>query len=456
MTKENYVFPWRDGLPPVRAFAFLLPLTLFLLTFTLSPSRGCGLDWTLPQAHFEGVDEQGYVSYWEKIGQADLGDGLIIPVHINFNSHREASSPTLGKGWMLPLLESHVEPVDENTLHVIMPDGWTFLFLRNGNTETWRGNAGWAGETDGARFTITAPCGWRVKFDSGKIQEIDTPKNRTIAIKYNGPAPVEADIDNTPFVQVEQNTATGVAQAITIGGQKIAISQAQRPRIQTVLGKTLITGFDPALSALQWPDGKKETFDFSTPQSLTPTLVITRPGQSPRNFTWDAATSRIKTDGQWAYCLNSIKEVSSITRTNSKGQSEAYGSEQNGAQFEKDINGIKIETYFFRSGLLNGQLREIVNTSSDGKSEITYQASYDEKGNVIRELRSDQNGLTLTKFQYDSLGINLIKTTTIRNGNIESQTMYENGTPSEIDFPAIRLYFAGDHVLILKSTAGLH
>ena len=73
-----------------------IPLVLLTFTFFLSPQTApaCGLDWTLPQAHFEGVDDQGYVAYWEKIAQADLGDGLTIPLHIGFNSHREASSPT--------------------------------------------------------------------------------------------------------------------------------------------------------------------------------------------------------------------------------------------------------------------------------------------------------------------------------------------------------------------------
>src|SRR5580698_11336101 len=110
--------------------------------------------------HFDGVNEQGYVSYWEKIGEADLGDGLVIPLNINFNSHRETSSPTLGKGWMVALLESHVEPVDENSMKVVMPDGWNFYFHRNGSTESWYGNSGWVGETKDALFTITAPCGW--------------------------------------------------------------------------------------------------------------------------------------------------------------------------------------------------------------------------------------------------------------------------------------------------------
>ena len=371
----------------------LLPLALFLFPFALL--QGCGLDWTLPRAHFEGVDEQGYVSYWEKIGEADLGDGLVIPVHLNFNSHRESSSPTLGKGWMLPLLESHVEPVDENTLHVIMPDGWTFLFLRNGNTDTWRGNADWIGQTDGARFTATAPCGWQVKFDAGKIQEIDTPKNRTISIKYNGPAPVEADIDNQPFFQVAQNTATGVAESITIAGQKIAITQAQRPRISTVLGKTLLTGFDPALSQLQWPDGQKETFNFAAPQDLTPSMVVTRPNQHSRDMTWDATTMQVKTDGDWTYAITAPGGAYGGTLLSRKirwNQAESFLRTSDGETKEVYLDGSQKIVYAFVNGPLRGRIRKIITVSSSGQAQVIYSAVYDPDGFLVRE---QKDGLTL-------------------------------------------------------------
>jgi len=394
-------FPSAFPAPVSRTLRLLLPLALFLLPFSLS--QGCGLDWTLPQAHFEGVDEQGYVAYWEKIGQADLGDGLVIPVHINFNSHRETSSPTLGKGWMLPLLESHVEPVDENTVHVIMPDGWTFVFYRNGNTDTWRGNAGWVGETDGPRFTATAPCGWRVKFDTGKIIEIDTPKNRTISIKYNGPAPLEADIDNQPFVQVAQNTATGVAESITIGGQKIAISQAPRPRIQVILGKTLLTGFDPALSQLQWPDGQREAFNFAAPETLSPTLVITKSNQTKRYITWDSSTKQIERDGDWTYKLTPGDNVF-LNRTNPKGQTETYFYDQEkGISITQDLNESKvIVARYINAGSLNGRIRSITQ-DKNGVNTVLRKYDYDEKGRLIREIFFTNNPHELD-FKYNAAG----------------------------------------------------
>jgi hypothetical protein len=349
-----------------------------------SAALGCGLDWTLPTNHFDGVNEQGYVSYWEKIAEADLGDGLVIPIAINFNSHRESSSPTLGKGWMMTLLESHVEPIDENTMKVIMPHGWNYYFLRTPNTETWGGNAGWVGQTDGSRFTITAPCGWRVKFDGGKIQEIDSPQSRTITIKYNGPVATEADIDNKPFLQVESDTVTGVAQDLIIAGQKITIAQDQRPRIQSVNNQNLITGFDPSLSQLQYPDGKTETYSFATPKDLTPTLAITQAGHPARGITWDPATRQIKTDGDWTYQLIPAANVE-LNRTNIKGQKEYYYSDPSiGTTVSESMDGIKKVTRWFTSGILAGKIRSIETTKAD-KAISLQRYSYDEKGKILRE-----------------------------------------------------------------------
>ncbi len=380
------------NLPVAPRVSTWFPVFLLTSTFLLLPTSApaCGLDWTLPTNHFDGVNEQGYVSYWEKIADADLGDGLVIPLNINFNSHRETSSPTLGKGWMVALLESHVEPIDENAMKVIMPDGWNFYFLRTANTENWGGNAGWIGQTDGSRFTITAPCGWRVKFDSGKIQEIDSPQGRTISYKYNGPVATEVDIDNKPFVQVESNPATGVAQDLLIAGQKITIAQDQRPRIQSVNNQNLITGFDPCLSQLQYPNGKTETFSFATPKDLTPTLAITNSDQTHRSFIWDASTRQIKTDGVWAYTLSHEPSDVLISRTNASGQRETYANDAaDGKLTVLDIDGAKtITSRFVNAGPLTGRIRKIEKITGR-TTQIVYLASYDSDGSLIREIRQD-------------------------------------------------------------------
>ncbi len=348
---------------------------------------GCGFDWTLPQAHFDGVEEHGYVAYWENIGEADLGDGLVIPVNINFNSHRESSSPTLGKGWTVALLESHVEPVDENSMKVLMPDGWTFTFLRNGSTETWRGNAGWVGETADTVFTITAPCGWRIKFDGGKIQEIDSDKNRALTYRYNGGVATAVDEDGKSFLQVEDNTSTGVAMDLIIDGQKINLAEAQRPRIQAVQKQNLITGFDPSLSQLQWPDGRTEAFDFTPAKNLDPSLSISLSNGHPRTFTWDANTRQIKTDCDWSYSLQQVAGNLQYTRTLSTGQFETYENNTvTGVTIEKSLTGNAIATYRFVGGPLTGRIRKVEEMQMGAQRKILYSASYFPSGNLMREL----------------------------------------------------------------------
>jgi hypothetical protein len=363
----------------MRSAALILIGSVLASPFTM----GCGLDWTLPTNHFDGVEEHGYVSYWEEIGEADLGDGLRIPVNINFNSHRESSSPYLGKGWMVALLESHVEPLDENSMKVVMPDGWNFYFRRDGNTETWHGNAGWVGQTNNTLFTITAPCGWRIKFDGGKILEIDSNKNRTLSYKYNGPVATEVDVDGKAFLQVENNASTNIPADILIGGQKVDFSLAQRPRVMTKLTENLVTGFDPSLSQLQWPNGKKESFTFGTDKSLNPILDIIHSDQPQRSFTWDATTRQIKTDGEWTYNLTPSNH-GALNRSNTSGQTEIY-SAAHGVTMEQGIDGVgRITTVFVNAGPLSGKVRKI-ELIQDGSKRTVYQASYDELGQLVRE-----------------------------------------------------------------------
>jgi YD repeat-containing protein len=376
-------------------------------------AHGCGLDWTLPFSHFDGINEEGYVEYWEKIGQVDLGDGLVIPVNISFNSRQEASSPTLGKGWIVALLESHVEPVDDNAMKVIMPDGWTFTFLRNGNADTWRGNAGWVGETNDTIFTIKAPCGTTIKYDKGKIQEIDTIKNKTLTYKYNGQMASEVDVNGKAFLQVESNDATGVVEDLVVDGLKINVAFGQRPRILNRLNQNMIIGFDSSLSQLQWADGKEEAFAFTTDKNLDPMLVISNSDKTQRHFTWDANTRQIKTDDGWTYNWHAT-DPAVTQRTDAEGHLELY-SQTAGTTIEQGFDGVRrITTKFVNAGPLNGKIRAITETK-DGVKIPIYVANYDEEGRLIREISN--SGVTAT-YQYDASG-SIRKTIKLNNVDYE-------------------------------------
>ena len=393
---------------------------------------GCGLDWVLPQSHFNGVDEHGYVAYWEKIGSVDLGGGLVIPINIGFNSHREASSPYLGKGWIVALLESHVEPVDDNAMNVIMPDGWTFTFLRNGNSNTWRGNAGWVGEVDDTIFTIKAPCGWAIKFDKGKIKEIDTNKNQDLTYEYNGPMATALEVNGKALLEVENNNAAGVVEGLLVDGLNVKISLRPRPRILNKLNHNMIIGFDSSLKRLHFADGKEEDFAFTTDGNLDPVLILTSSDQTQRHFVWDAATQQIKTDENWTYAWDA-RDPTLTTRTDSEGHVELY-SQAIDTTIEQGFDGVKrITKRFVNAGPLSGKVRSIIETK-DGVDTPVYVANYDEGGRLIRE---SSNSGVIASYQYDAGG-NVRKY--IELNNIDYEVQYDStgaivGQSSSLDIP---------------------
>ncbi len=372
-----------------RTTGLVMTVVAFGAGWALGPffAMGCGLDWTLPQAHFNGVEEHGYVAYWEKIGDVALSDKLTIPVNIGFNSRRETSSPALGKGWIVALLESHVEPIDENSVNVVMPDGWTFLFLRNGNSETWRGNDGWAGESNDSVFTIAAPCGWKIRFDGGKIQEIDGSAIAPLTYLYDGGVATEIDQAGRALVRLDRDPVSGTATGLVVGGEAIHITLAQRPRVATMLKQNLITGFDASVASLQLPDGRNELFTFGTDKDLTPNVAISGTDLNQRLFAWDPDTRQIKRDGEWSYAFQQVRGHLRIDRTTAEGKSEAYEADDvTGMTAEKAAEGTEIRTYRFASGPLAGSIRKIEQVTAKGAETPLYSASYFPSGQIMREI----------------------------------------------------------------------
>jgi hypothetical protein len=195
---------------------------MFLAWVALAASAfGCGLDWNLPTNHFDGVNEQGYVAYWEKVGDVDFGDDLKLPLVIGFRSNKEngAPSPYLGAGWILPLLESNFVQTGENSFVMMQPDGWNNLFLRRDDT-TLNGSAGWMAEIKGNTITAWAKCGWKLEFFKGHIVSMTTPKNRKFEFVYSGSV-VTAVRENGVAKLTAEQESTGKVKALLFNGKRI-------------------------------------------------------------------------------------------------------------------------------------------------------------------------------------------------------------------------------------------
>lgn len=368
----------------VVAMATLLPLQGF----------GCGVDFKVPKDHFDGVNEYGYVSYWDKIADLDLGEGLVMPLVIGFQSDREWSSPYLGYGWILPLFDSNLVQTGENSFEMIAPDGYTVQFGRDGKKPTLlNGQRGLKGEISGDTIALWADCGWKLTYTKGKITSIGTPKGKTLLIGRDGTG-VARDVtyDGKVVVRVEKDFK-GSVTGLVLGDKRIGLEQTEKPRIQSILGKNVVAGKDMSLGKVSSNNGVIKTCEYTVTDELQPKLTVTDAGKSPRQIAWDSATRLIKADGEWGYDIKpSLAKNSnaSIGRKNKTNQEELWFLDSaEGQEIVQEITGYKKVTRWFTSGNLTGKVRSIEQTSSSGHQ--SKKIFYDENCKVIRE--SIENGI---------------------------------------------------------------
>jgi hypothetical protein len=349
--------------------------------------QACGVNWTVPENHFDGVNEQGYVAYWEQIGSIDLGDNLRIPLIIGFHSDQNWSSPYLGKGWMLPLLDSNIVQTNENTFLQVQPDGHNVYFGRDGkNKNLLHGQAGWTGQIDGDVITLYASCGWKLTYKQGKLASISTPKGRTLDLVTISGRVAEIRDQGRTILEVKTDPKTGLPNGLDYGRARIGIELGDKPMIETIEGKSVVGGMERTLAKLAFPDKSEHTYQFAVNDQIQPTVTISGIGNSEtRTFTWNPRDKHILGENGWKYAISfPVKgENAKIERTNPQGKSEMWF--YNGLAGEEEFSrgGYTVVRYCFVSGKAAGLPRQVV-ISKDGKIVIRKRVDYDEDGREIR------------------------------------------------------------------------
>ncbi len=387
------------------------------------------MEWKMPINHFNFVNEQGHLSYWEQIGTLDLGDDLQLPLIIGFKSSRETVSDLLGQSWLMPLLESHFIQLDDQWFQMVQPDGLNQKFLREKATDTTlKGGGGWMAEIQGDIINAWAVCGWKLTYHKGKLVSITTPKSKTINLEYSGGRVTEVKEGGTTVLKVDLNPNTNQVVGITAGEKSYKFEQDRKPRVQVINGQNLIGGMDLSLHKLTFPNGHFKTYEFAVDQKLQPTLKITENG-TERNFAWNPINRLILSDNDWTYKITPDEKNpnnnAAIGRKNAKGQEEFWHYDRaKGIEVVQDIFGKKRTATWFVSGILAGKPRK-VEESTNGKIQAMEQSFYDEKASLIRKkvikneelidteyIRNDKglilqeirNGKTLVNNEYDGTG----------------------------------------------------
>ena len=405
------------------------PLTIWigLLAIILpevqgSHGAGVGLDWILPYSYFEGVDERGHVLYCDKIGELDVAKDLQIPIFIMFKSSWMADSPYLGKGWILPLLESRIEQTSENSYRLWQPDGWYRDFGCSKSSETdLTGTAGWKAKIAGDIVTAWAPCGWKLVFTKNKLTAIVTPKNQRLELVRRTGQVDELLANELSMLRVERDAMTGRAKGLALcGGKRIAIEQQLRPRVQQIGERNVVKGDDYSLSKVTQVDGTVKTYEYGVDDQMCPTLKI-----GARLIVWDPGTQLIVKDGEWTYDIKPDEKNpwanAAIGRKNTDGGSEFwYYDGGKGQEITQTLDGIKTVKSWFTSGKLAGKVRKIYQTLN-GYTTIVSSVSYDDKGQMMRS--TDRYGCVFFyRYDKDKAGREIEKT---KNGEIVWRRWYD-------------------------------
>jgi hypothetical protein len=415
---SEMVQPAVPAVPPAGEMDRLLrvscPSLHFMLSRLISPSsvfalvaflitqgvgRACGLEWTLPVNHFDGVNEWGYVSYWEKVGDLDLGNGLVLPLTINFCSSRDGwNSPYVGQGWMLPLLDSNFVQVDERTFRMVEPDGRIRMFWRGNSNDTILGSAGgWRAEIKGNEIDAYASCGWKVSYLKGHIVGLLTPRNRQLDFSYSGNTVIAIREKGATKLSIERDVATGHVNALVFSGKRIEITLDQKPRIENIAGQNVVAGMAESLKSIAPSTGPTKSFEFAVNNKVQPTLKITSNGGHERLFTWDPATERIVGDDGWEYEIkhpNGTDNPAEISRfaPTTKQKEYWFFDGTHGCETTIGSDNVRNVRTWFLSGIAAGKPRKLAASTKGFGEKIVSRFAYDEQGRIIRaELPSGLN-----------------------------------------------------------------
>lgn len=352
----------------------------------------CGINWSLPKDHFDGVDKFGYLSYWETVGEIDLGSGLVLPLHIHFSSKQESDSPYLGQGWMFPLFESRAFARDENLIEMLDPSGRTRLFVRDQSDRSiYHGQGKWEAIAQGNEFSAWSACGWKLAFKDGRLTSMTTSGNRKLELKYALGIVQEIWEGNEKFVGVDIDPLSRRVTSLVFNGKRLKMELSQEI--------SAAKNIKPRLARLGGVGANGWLFSYGLNETLQPTLTIERRGQTKRTFVWEADSKRVLADGAWKYVVTPAGNRPDnvlIARTDASGKTERWHFDRSsGMEFVEGADGAQTVTAHITSGKAFGQIQEIRVTSKGGSKTTSYRASFDTAGRMTHAVFADGREMTV-------------------------------------------------------------
>jgi hypothetical protein len=381
-------------------------ITLAFAALVISGVSANPVDLSAPSNQLGASDLYGNVKVWRELGDVDFGKGVELPLRAEFSSGDQGSSPYLGKGWTLPLLESKAFLKRESMMQVMLLCGKTLYLRRDATTPNkfQTLDKEWTGVMDGDQITISRADGWELQYVQGKLRQLKTDKGRRLTWVYNGGLATEIREDGnggtaSPLQVVMGDS--GIPRGIIVNGKEHRFELEKRPIVKNESGMNVVEQLQPSLASWTWPDGKSESYEFAVTPEVVPTLKVTDAEKVATTYTWDPKSGHILSDGMWTYQIGEVSkpyDLPRIERTNSKGEKEFTYTDQKAGITDRQTleDGHRITQVFSSPGNLYGKVRKIEVVDPKGNKTPLLQLSYDEQGRLYRKIDKDGFGVVYT------------------------------------------------------------
>lgn len=366
-------------------------LTLWMAAALASALAG-PVDLSAPAPSLGAASSEGYVLLVREVDEADFGKGVALPVRLQFKSKPGVTSPLLGGGWSLPLLECTTAPFSENLVRADLPCGkrlWLWEKKRgSGETQTLDGQ--WKGRQQGDSFVVSREDGWELRYDSrGRLSSLRTDGGRVLEWQYFGRGGILLREGANTVVTAEVD-AQGRLVKLLVNGREHQTEFGERPRVVEIKGQRMVEALDATLAKWKLPGGREESFVQEVTPEVFPKLAVKDREGVETDYTWLAGSGFIRTEGDWTYQIEPKgKELPKLSRTNTEKKTESIEEDRvKGVVTIQDLDGTIRKTTFFTSpGAVFEKVRKIEETKG-AVTKIVNQFTYDEAGRRIREINA--------------------------------------------------------------------
>jgi hypothetical protein len=358
-------------------------------------TAACSLDWSMPQHHFDNVHDDGWVSYWEHVFSINLHSGGSLPVFLNFRSDRDALSPYVGYGWMIPLLESRFIQTSENGFEMIQPDGWIRPFgRRNSRENILTGVGGWKAEVKGDLLIAAAECGWRMTFRNGRLVSFIGPSIPEVTYIFEHNKVAEIRQAGYCLLKIVYDSQSNLISKLETPSSTLSLDYALKPRFGS---SAHYLGVDRSLSLISEAGLKRFVFEYgpSPSEKDSPYINVKAFRGQDYTFTWNRETKFVEQAGPYLYSITMTPVRREIHRRHRDGSSDSWIRAGNGTEICSQ-NGV---TRTIEREPRGGAIRSI-KEKRGAEEKIIYHAIFDEGLNRLQENRDGtsivyQNGISV-------------------------------------------------------------